>query len=168
MLEAVSDSYVPSVPRWRIMPMRNRISSQLRSATTMRGERIMNRGQWLVSAGCVILFGTAIYHAADYTSMARAMGVSDAQPALIAGMKALWVVFSLHLIILGVLAFSASRCVSARQLILLCSLMPLLDTLLLLKFLGMFPGIILLASVVCVFWAGAYLLPGPAHRGAGN
>ncbi len=51
-------------------------------------ERIMKLGQWLISAGCVILFGTAIYHAADYTSMARAMGASDAKPALIADMKA--------------------------------------------------------------------------------
>jgi len=122
----------------------------------------MNRGQWLISAGCVILFGTAIYHAADYTSMARAMGASDAKPALIADMKALWLIFSLHLIILSVLAFSASRCASARQLILLCSLMPLLDTLLCLKFMGMFPGIILLTLVCLFFWAGAYFLPGPA------
>lgn len=120
----------------------------------------MNRGQWLISAGCVILFGTAIYHAAFYTSMTRAMGASDAKPALIADMKALWLIFSLHLIILSVLAFSASRCASARQLILLCSLMPLSDTLLLLKFVGMFPGIILLAIVCLCFWSGAYLLPG--------
>ena len=96
----------------------------------------MNRGQWLISAGCIILFCTAIYHAAGYTSMARDMGASGAKPALIAEMKGLWVVFSLHLIILGVLAFSISRCASARQLILLCSLMPLLDTLLLLKILA--------------------------------
>ena len=126
------------------------------------GERMMKLGQWLISAGCVILFGTAIYHAAFYTSMTRAMGASDAKPALIADMKALWLIFSLHLIILSVLAFSASRCASARQLILLCSLMPLLDTLLLVKFVGMFPGIILLAIVCLCFWAGAYLLPGPA------
>ncbi len=40
--------------------------------------------------------------------------------------------------------------------------MPLLDTLLCLKFLGMFPGIILLTIVCLLFWAGAYFLPGPA------
>jgi hypothetical protein len=122
----------------------------------------MNRGQWLIGAGCVILFGTAIYHQAGYTSMARAIGASDAKPQLVAEMKTLWLMFSLQLIILSVLAFSASRSASARQLILLCSLMPLLDMLLCLKFLGMFPGIILLASVCLCFWAGAYLLPGPA------
>ena len=33
----------------------------------------MKLGQWLISAGCVILFGTAIYHQASYTSMARAI-----------------------------------------------------------------------------------------------
>ncbi len=124
----------------------------------------MKRGQWLISAGCVILFGTAIFHATDYTSVARAMGASDARPALIAAMKALCLMFSLHLIIISVLAFSASRSASARQLILLCSLMPLLDTLLLLNFVGMFPGTILL-TIVCVFFcAGAYFLPGPAWR----
>ena len=125
------------------------------------GERIMKLGQWLISAGCVILFGTAIYHQAGYTSMARAIEASDAKPTLIAEMKTLWLMYSLQLIILSVLAFSASRCASARQLILLCSLMPLLDMLLCLKFLGMFPGIILLAIVCLCFWAGAYLLPGP-------
>ena len=124
----------------------------------------MNRGQWLIGAGCIILLGTSIYHAASYTSMTRAMGATDANPALIADMKGLWVVFSLHLLILGVLAFSASRSVSPRQLILLCSLMPLLDTLVLLKFLGIFPGIVLLATVCLSFWAGAYLLPAPVWR----
>ena len=114
------------------------------------GERIMKLGQWLISAGCVILFGTAIYHAADYTNMARAMGASDAKPALIADMKARWLIFSLHLIILSVLAFSASRCASARQLILLCSLIPLLDTLLLLKFVGS-PALSCSPLFVCVF-----------------
>lgn len=122
----------------------------------------MKLGQWLISAGCVILFGTAIYHQAGYATMARSIGASDAKPALIADMKGLWVTFSLHLIILSVLAFSASRCASARQLILLCSLMPLLDMLLCLKFMGMFPGIILLTIVCLLFWAGAYFLPGPA------
>jgi hypothetical protein len=121
----------------------------------------MKLGQWLVSAGCVILFGTAIYHQAGYTSMARAIAASDAKPTLIAEMKTLWLMYSLQLIILSVLAFSASRCASARQLILLCSLMPLLDMLLCLKFMGMFPGIILLTIVCLFFWAGAYFLPGP-------
>ena len=127
----------------------------------------MNRGQWLIGAGCIILLGTSIYHAAYYISMTRAMGASDATPTLIAQMKTLWLMFSLQLIILSVLAFSASRFASARQLILFCSLMPLLGTLVLLKFLGIFPGMILLASVCLFFWAGAYLLPGPAW-GAGN
>ena len=121
----------------------------------------MNRGQWLIGAGCVTLFGAAIYHASFYTSMVRGMDASDAKPVHIAEMKALWLIFTLHLIILGVLTFSASRGASARQLILICSLVPLLDLLLCLKFLGMFPGIILLATVGLCFWAGAYLLPGP-------
>ena len=122
----------------------------------------MNRGQWLIGAGCVTLFGTAIYHVSSYTGMVRGMSASDAQPVHIAEMKTLWLIFTLHLIILGVLAFSASRGGSARQLIVICSLMPLLDLLLCLKFLGMFPGIILLAIVCLCFWVGAYLLPGPA------
>ena len=53
----------------------------------------MNRGQWLIGAGCIILLGTSIYHAAYYTNMTRAMGASDTEPVLIAGMKGLWVVF---------------------------------------------------------------------------
>jgi hypothetical protein len=122
----------------------------------------MNRGQWLISAGCVVLFGTAIYHQVGYTGMTRAIGTSDAKPALIAEMKALWLMFSLQLVFLSVLAFSASRCASARQLILLCSLMLILVTLVCLKFLGMFPGIILLTLVCLFFWAGAYFLPGRA------
>jgi|SRR5271167_510827 len=39
---------------------------------------------------CVILFGTAIFHATGYTSVARAMGASEASPALTAAMKPLW------------------------------------------------------------------------------
>jgi hypothetical protein len=123
---------------------------------------MMNRGQWLIGVGCVTLFCAAVYHASYYTGMVRSMGASDARPVHIAEMKALWLIFTLDLIILGVLAFSASRGASARQLIVICSSMPLLDLLLCLKFLGMFPGIILLAIVCLCFCAGAYLLPGPA------
>jgi hypothetical protein len=122
----------------------------------------MNPGQWLISAGCIVLVGTAMYHMAPYESMGHAMGATNASPVLIAEMKALWLMFALQLIILAVVAFSASRFPSApaRQLILLCSLMPLLGIPLLLKFLGMFPGIILFAVVCLCFWVGAYLLPG--------
>jgi hypothetical protein len=61
--------------------------------------------------------------------------------------------FSLHLIIVSVLAFSSSRSASARELILLCSLIPLADTLLLLNFVGIFPGTILL-TIVCLYFLG--------------
>lgn len=59
------------------------------------GERTVNRGQLLISAGCAILLGTAIDHQMGYTSMARAMGASDVKPAVIAEMNALWLMFSL-------------------------------------------------------------------------
>jgi hypothetical protein len=120
-------------------------------ARTMANQRWMRHPIWHgdISPGGLLQHGT------------RAIGASDAKPTLIAEMKTLWLIFSLQLIILSVLAFSASRCASARQLILLCSLMPLLDMLLCLKFMGMFPGIILLTIVCLFFWAGAYFLPGP-------
>jgi hypothetical protein len=41
---------------------------------------MMNQGQWLIGAGCVTLFGTAMYHASFYTSMVRDMGASDVKP----------------------------------------------------------------------------------------
>jgi hypothetical protein len=60
------------------------------------------------------------------------------------------------------LAFRGERTMNQGQWLISAGMMPLLDTLLCLKFLGMFPGIILLTLVCLFFWAGAYFLPGRA------
>jgi len=93
-----------------------------------------------------------------YTTMTRAIGAERRQAALIAEMKALWLMFSLQLIILtcwpSVPADAHSQAIDFA-LFLDASLGHTAVS----EFLGMFPGIILLTLVCSFFWAERTFCP---------
>ncbi len=119
----------------------------------------MKMARWLIVAGSVILFGTALFHASGYNGVARAIEASGAKPFLVSAVKGLWLMFSAHLIILSLIIVAASRSSHARWLVLLCAVMPVADALLLLRFAGVFAGTILIAVAAMLFIAGGLLLP---------
>ncbi len=119
----------------------------------------MKMARWLIVAGSVILFGTALFHASGYNGVANAIEASNARPFLASAVKGLWLMFSAHLIILSLIIVAASRSAHARPLVLLCALMPVFDTLLLLRFAGVFAGTILIAIASTLFIVGGCLLP---------
>jgi len=119
----------------------------------------MKIGRWLVFAGSVILFLTALLHGSGYPSVSGAIEQSGAKPLVVSAFKALWVMLSFHLIVLSAVFTAASRSPHGRNLVLLCSLIPLSDTALLFHFLGVFIGTISLALATVFFLVGGYLLP---------
>jgi len=114
----------------------------------------------LVIVASIILFGTALFHASGYPGVARAVEASGLKPVIIGAFKGLWLMFSSHLIVLGLVVLAASRSPSGKRVILLCALIPVVDTALLLRLVGVFAGAVLLAIAALLLLTGGLLLQG--------
>src|SRR5208337_2081840 len=126
---------------------------------------IVKTARWLIVAGSAVLFLTALLHGSGYLQVSHVLETSDMKPFLTGGVKALWLMFSIHLLVLGAVFIAASRIPKGRGLVLLCTLIPACDTILLFHFVGAFIGTIALAVATLLFLAGGLLLPhGEAAR----
>lgn len=124
----------------------------------------MRQARWLALVASVVLIATALFHASGYPAVARAMEASNARPPIVSVAKALWLMFSSHLIVLGLIVLAATRSSNGRQIILLCALMPAVDTALTLRFAGVFIGTISLAvATLLLLLAGLFF---PRQRSA--
>ncbi len=115
-------------------------------------QRSWKWGMYLVSS---ILIITALLHGAGYTSVLRAMDKAGMQPEWAAGIRALWSIFSVHLLIVGaIFTVAAARpaMVDSRMLA-VCGLIPAIDTVLLLISVGIFVGSVLLGLAALVVYA---------------
>ncbi len=126
---------------------------------------IVRIARWLIVAGSVVLFLTALLHGSGYVQISSALENSAMKPFLIGGFKALWLVFSVHLVVVSAVFIVASLTPKGRRLVLLCTLIPACDTILLFHFVGVFIGTVALAVATLLFLAGGLLLPqGEATR----
>lgn len=119
----------------------------------------MKIARWLIVAGSAVLFLTALLHGSGYVQVNRVVEKSAMKPFLVGGFKALWLMFSIHLLVLSAVFIVASQTPKGRRLVLLCTLIPAFDTILLFHFVGVFIGTIALAVATLLFLAGWFLLP---------
>lgn len=126
-----------------------------------------NRSRWPLLAAAVVLVATAALHATGYRPLVAQLAASAIQPAWLAGVKGLWLVFSCHLVLLATaLIVVALRPAGAAPLLLVVlALIPAVDTLTLLWFVGIFPGTVALALVTVLMLAGAVLHRSRRARG---
>jgi len=115
--------------------------------------------RWLIVAGSLVLFLTALLHGSGYAEISRVVEKSDMKPFLIGGFKALWLMFSIHLLVLSAIFIVTSQTPKGRRLVLLCTLIPAFDTMLLFHFVGVFIGTVALAVATLLFLVGGFLLP---------
>jgi len=102
--------------------------------------------RWLVIGASIVLVATAALHAAGYRSVSSAILASGLNPSLVAPLRALWLMFSAHLVILTIVIILAGRVPGGRRILLACALIPAADTALLLRFVGLFVGTFALAA----------------------
>jgi hypothetical protein len=119
----------------------------------------MKSARWLIRAASVILFGTALFHASGYNSVAGAIEATSAKPFLAGAVKGLWLMFSIHLIVVSFAVAVVSRSLQAKRFVLLCALFPVADTVILLIFVGVFAGTIMIAAAAILLIAGGLLFP---------
>jgi hypothetical protein len=115
--------------------------------------------RWLIVAGSLVLFLTALLHGSGYAEISRVVEKSDMKPFLIGGFKALWLMFSIHLLVLSAIFIVMSQTPKGRRLVLLCTLIPAFDTMLLFHFVGVLIGTVALAVATLLFLVGGFLLP---------
>ncbi len=119
----------------------------------------MRTARWLVIAGCVLSFGTAMLHGAGYRAVSSEIAGTNARPVLVAAYKVLWLAFSIEFIVLSAIAAAAMGSTRGKQLVLLCSLMPIFNAGLMWFFLGPFLGVYCVAATAVFLLAGGLLLP---------
>ena len=119
----------------------------------------MKIARWLIVAGSLVLFLTALLHGSGYAEISRVVEKSDMKSFLIDVFKALWLMFSIHLLVLSAIFILASRTPKGRRLVLLCTLIPAFDTMLLFHFVGVFIGTVALTVATLLFLVGGFLLP---------
>ena len=113
----------------------------------------------LVALGSLILFATALLHGSGYATLSGKMENSNAAPFLVSAFKAVWLMISAHLIVLSAVLVTASHTPIGKPVVLLGALIPALDTMLLLHFLGAFIGVYSLAVATLCLLVGGFGLP---------
>ena len=121
--------------------------------------------RWLIIGAGVLLVATAAVHAAGYPSISRIILASAVDPSLVAAVRALWLMFSVHLVILAVVVILARRVSGGRRIVLACALIPAADTALLLRFAGWFVGSFGLAAATVLLVLGGLLWPKSGSSG---
>ena len=113
--------------------------------------------RWLIIAAGILLVATAAFHGAGYPSVSSVILASGLDPSLVAALRALWLMFSVHLVILAVVVILARRVSGGRRIVLACALIPAADTALLLRFVGVFEGTLGLGAATVLLVLGGLL-----------
>lgn len=111
----------------------------------------------LLLTGCALAVATALFHASGYPSVVRSIQGSGAQPFLVSAVKALWLMFSIHLVLVAAAVAVAAFTRGSARLVVFLALLPAADTVLLAIHAGAFIGTFCLAAVALLFVAGALL-----------
>lgn len=120
----------------------------------------MKTARGLIVAGSAILFLTALLHGSGYTKLSAEIAQSNASPLVVSAFKALWLVFSAHLIVLSLIFVAASRIPGGKTIVLIGLLIPAFDVVLLSHFMGLaFIGTIAVALAGVLILAGGLMLP---------
>lgn len=124
----------------------------------------MKTARSLVALGAIVLLATAIIHATGYRELAKAIQASGVAPVLVSALKGLWLMLSIHLVVLGALLIVATTVAGGRRIIFMAGLIPLADTVLLFHFAGIFVGTIALGLATIFIFSGGLLWPESAPR----
>lgn len=118
----------------------------------------MKFARWLTPLGSIVLLASAVLHTSGYGRLVHRI---DAEamlaPPLDGIVKASWLLFSVELFFLAVISFLARNMEHGGRIVLLCGACTGLSALLMLRFLGGFIGVYLLAAVTLLLVVGGTL-----------
>jgi hypothetical protein len=118
----------------------------------------MKSTRWLTPLGSFVLLASSIFHASGYGRLVHRIDAGAMlAPPLDGIMKASWLLFSVEMFFLAVIAFVARNMEHGGRIVLLCGACTGVSALLLLRFLGAFVGVYLLAAVTLLLVLGGTL-----------
>ncbi len=123
----------------------------------------MKAARGLILAGSLLVFFGAILHVYGYTFAMPRMAATNAGPEILNVFKALWWSFSVTGIVLCPIIIWASRLPNGRGLVLLCTVIPAVTSVLMFCLLGVFIGSIIFSIATLLLLAGGLMLPGSAE-----
>lgn len=118
----------------------------------------MKLGRGLVVLGSAILLLLAALHALSYGTVGGEIAKSNLPSFLAGGFRGLYLVFSAQLVILSILFVLLAWKPGGKTLLLLASMIPLAEFLVIAPFMGWFFGTELLAAGTACLLVGALLL----------
>jgi hypothetical protein len=114
--------------------------------------------RWITPLGSLVLLASSILHAGGYSRLVhRIEAGAMLAPPLDGIVKALWLLFSLELFFLAVISFLARNMERGGRIVLVCGACTGVSALLMLRFLGGFAGVYLLAAVTLLLVLGGTL-----------
>ena len=118
----------------------------------------MKFARWLTPLGSLVLLGSSIFHASGYLWLVhRIESEAKLPPGMEGVLKASWLLFSVEMFFLAVIAFLARKMERGGRIVLVCGACTGLSALLLLRFVGAFIGVYLLAAVTLLLVLGGTL-----------
>lgn len=119
----------------------------------------MSLARWLILLGAIVLFCGAILHCIGYTFFIPVLLQSNLAPKYVNAVRAVWLVFSLHMTLLSIAIVWLSRLPGSRGLVIFLALIPTIDSIVMYHFVGLFVGTYAVGSAAILLLLGAWLLP---------
>jgi CHASE2 domain-containing sensor protein len=117
----------------------------------------MKNGRWFAPFGSIVLFASAIFHSSGYIPLLRRMHAVAIEPPFDGFIKASWWILAVEFAALGVIALLAHSQDRGGRIVLLCAATAGVTAALLFCFMGLFPGVYLLAIVTVLYAIGGWL-----------
>jgi hypothetical protein len=114
--------------------------------------------RWITPLGSFVLLVSAIVHTSGYGRLVHRIDAGAmVAPPLDGLLKAFWLLFSVELFFLGAIAFLGRSLKHGGRIVLLCGACTGVSALVMLRFLGAFPGVYLLAAATLLLVLGGTL-----------
>ena len=118
----------------------------------------MKFARWLTPLGSFALLASAIFHVSGYSRLVHRIDAGAMlAPPLDGIVKVCWLLFSVELFFLAVISFLARNIEHGARVVLLCGACTGVSALLMLRFLGAFAGVYLLAAATLLLVLGGTL-----------
>ncbi len=125
--------------------------------------------RWLLGVGTLVLLATAGLNALGYGQVSARVAASGMETAWSAGLKALWLIFSLHLAVVAslILVGSVRPQLVSNFVLQACALIPTLDAVVLWELAGPVPSVFLAFAAILIWVATAIRDRAPASAASG-
>lgn len=117
----------------------------------------MKAARWCTGIGSLILGVFGILHGTRIVRIQEMLASGGVKPPLDAIVKASWLIFSVEMVAVAIMALVASRMEQGRVIVLLCAALNAANTVLVFHYIGLFIGVYAVGIVTILYLAGGLL-----------